>query len=47
MKMNRKFRKLLNAQFQGMKDLFRVRREDWAKILVKERMNTRLIYAGP
>ncbi len=94
--MDKKFRKLLNAQLQGMtvgdimerevitinedatlaqlysliseyhhlgypvvsnenkttgvisyKDLFRVKREDWAKILVKERMSTRLIYAGP
>ncbi len=29
------------------KDLFRVKREDWNKILVKERMSTRLIYVSP
>ena len=29
------------------KDLFRVKREDWGGILVKERMSTRLIYVGP
>ena len=95
MGMNRKFRKLLNAQLQGMtvgdimetevitinedatlevlysliseyhhlgypvvnkenktigvisyKDLFRVEREDWNRIHVKERMSTRLIYVN-
>ena len=95
MGMNTKFRKLLNAQLQGMtvgaimetevitidedatleqlysliseyhhlgypvinkenkttgvisyKDLFRVKREDWNKNLVKERMSTRLIYVN-
>jgi CBS domain-containing protein len=93
---NKKFRKLLNAQLQGMtvgdimetevitinedatlelldsliteyqhlgypvvnnenkitgvithKDLLRVDKEDWAKILVKERMSTRLICVSP
>ena len=29
------------------KDLFRVKREDWNKILVKERMSTRVIYVSP
>ena len=29
------------------KDMFRVKREDWNKILVKERMSTRLIYVSP
>ena len=94
--MNRKFRKLLNEQLQGMtvgdimetnvitinedasleqlysliskyhhlgypvvnkenettgvisyKDLFRVNRENWNRILVKERMSTRLICVSP
>jgi len=96
MGMNKKFRKLLNEQLQGMtvgdimetnvitinedatleqlysliseyhhlgypvvnkenkttgvisyKDLFRVKREDWGGIRVKERMSTRLIYVSP
>ena len=96
MGMNRKFRKLLNAQLQGItvgdimetevitinedatlaqlysliskyhhlgypvinnenkiagvisyKDLFRVKREDWNRIRVKERMSTRLICVSP
>jgi len=29
------------------KDLFRVKKEDWNEIRVKERMSTRLIYVGP
>ena len=29
------------------KDMFRVNREDWNEILVKERMSTRLIYVSP
>jgi CBS domain-containing protein len=29
------------------KDLFRVNREDWNRIRVKERMSTRLIYVSP
>ena len=29
------------------KDLFRMKREDWNKNLVKERMSTRLIYVSP
>ena len=96
MGMNKKFRKLLNAQLQGItvgdimetevitinedatleqlysliseyhhlgypvinnenkiagvisyKDLFRVKRDDWNRIRVKERMSTRLIYVSP
>jgi len=96
MGMNKKFRKLLNAQLQGItvgdimetevitinedatlaqlysliskyhhlgypvinnenkiagvisyKDLFRVKREDWNRIRVKERMSTRLICVSP
>jgi len=96
MEINRKFRKLLNAQLQGMtvgdimetnvitinedatlerlyslineyhhlgypvvnkenkttgvisyKDLFRMKREDWNRIHVKERMSTRLICVSP